>query len=59
MDVFEAVRTVLAVRRYQDKAVPDEAVRRIVQAGRLGQLDQQAAVAFRSGAGPRQTAPAG
>ena len=35
MDVFEAVRTVLAVRSYQDKAVPEEVVRRIVEAGRL------------------------
>jgi nitroreductase len=35
MDVFEAVRTVLAVRRYQDKPVPEEVVRRIVEAGRL------------------------
>lgn len=35
MDVFEAVRTVLAVREYQDKPVPPDAVRRIVEAGRL------------------------
>jgi nitroreductase len=35
MDVFEAVRTLLAVRGYQDKAVPDAVVRRIVEAGRL------------------------
>ena len=35
MDTFEAVRTMLAVRRYQDKAVPDEVVRRILEAGRL------------------------
>lgn len=35
MDVFEAVRTVLAVRSYQDKPVPPEVVRRIVEAGRL------------------------
>ena len=35
MEVFEAVRTVLAVRGYQDKAVPAEIVRRIVEAGRL------------------------
>lgn len=35
MEVFEAVRTVLAVRNYQDKAVPAEVVRRIVEAGRL------------------------
>jgi nitroreductase len=34
-DVFEDVRTVLAVREYQDKAVPDEVVGRIVEAGRL------------------------
>lgn len=35
MDVFEAVRTILAVRRYQDKPVPEEVVRRILEAGRL------------------------
>jgi nitroreductase len=35
MEVFEAVRTVLAVREFQDKAVPPESVRRIVEAGRL------------------------
>ena len=35
MEVFEAVRTVLAVRSYQDKPVPANIVRRIVEAGRL------------------------
>jgi len=35
MEVFESVRTVLAVRRYQNKPVPPEVVRRIVEAGRL------------------------
>jgi nitroreductase len=35
MEVFEAVRTVLAVREYQDKSVPPDVVRRIVEAGRL------------------------
>ena len=35
MDVFEAVRTLLAVRSYQDTPVPDSVVRRIVEAGRL------------------------
>jgi nitroreductase len=35
MEVFEAVRTVLAVRAYQDKPVPPDVVRRIVEAGRL------------------------
>jgi nitroreductase len=35
MEVFEAVRTVLAVRQYQDKAVPEEVVWRIVEAGRV------------------------
>jgi len=35
MEVFEAVRTVLAVRNYQDKPVPPAVVRRIVEAGRL------------------------
>ena len=35
MEVFEAVRTVLAVREYQEKAVPPDIVKRIVEAGRL------------------------
>lgn len=35
MDVFEAVRTILAVRSYQDKPVPEDVVRRIVEAGHL------------------------
>jgi nitroreductase len=35
MEVFDAVRTVLAVRTYQDKPVPPDLVRRIVEAGRL------------------------
>jgi nitroreductase len=35
MDCFEAVRTLLAVRSYQDKPVPDAVTRRIVEAGRL------------------------
>jgi nitroreductase len=33
--VFEAVRTVLAVREYQDKPIPDELLHRIVEAGHL------------------------
>ena len=32
MEVFEAVRTVLAVRAYQDRPVPPETVRRIIEA---------------------------
>ena len=35
MDAFEAVRTLLAVRSYQAKPVPDTVVHRIVEAGRL------------------------
>jgi nitroreductase len=35
MDVFESVRTVLAVRRYQDKPVPEDVIRRIVEAAHL------------------------
>ena len=33
--VFEAVRTVLAVREYQDRDVPDDVIRRIVEAARI------------------------
>ena len=35
MEVFEAVRTVLAVRKYEERAVPPATVRRIIEAGRL------------------------
>lgn len=35
MEVFDAVRTMLAVRNYENKPVPPEVVRRIVEAGRL------------------------
>jgi nitroreductase len=35
MDVFEAVRTILAVRSYQDRPVPADVLQRIVESGRL------------------------
>jgi nitroreductase len=35
MDVFDAIRTVLAVRKYQDKPISDQIVHEIVEAGRL------------------------
>ncbi len=35
MEVFDAVRMVLAIRKYQAKPVPPEIVRRIVEAGQL------------------------
>lgn len=35
MDVFDAARTVLAVRQYRDDPIPDDVIRRIVEAGRL------------------------
>ncbi len=35
MDVYDAVRTMLAVRQYKDKPLPRDLVRRIVEAGRL------------------------
>jgi nitroreductase len=35
MDVFDTVRTVLAVRAFQDKPIPGEAVHKIVEAGWL------------------------
>jgi nitroreductase len=35
MEVFDAVRTVLAVRQFQDKPVPESIVRQIVEAGHL------------------------
>ena len=35
MEVFDAVRTVLAVRQFQDKPIPEPIVRQIVEAGHL------------------------
>lgn len=35
MDTLETIRTVLAVRKYQDKPVPQAVIRRILEAGRL------------------------
>jgi nitroreductase len=35
MDAFDAVRTVLAVRRYDGSPVPDDVLGRILEAGRL------------------------
>ena len=35
MDVFEAVRTVLAVREYEEKPIPPDALRRILDAAHL------------------------
>jgi nitroreductase len=35
MDVFEAIRTLLAVRRYRDMPVPEDVLRRVLEAGRL------------------------
>ena len=35
MEVFDAVRTVLAVRQFQAKPVPEPLIRQIVEAGRL------------------------
>lgn len=35
MEVFEAVRTVLAVRNYRDTPIPEDTVREILEAGRL------------------------
>jgi nitroreductase len=40
MDVFEAARTVLAVREYRGNPVPEDVVRRIVDAGRLAGSSQ-------------------
>lgn len=35
MDVFDAIRTMLAVRHYQDRPVPEAVIRRTLEAGRL------------------------
>jgi hypothetical protein len=33
MEVFDAVRTILAVRRYQDRPVPEPVIQRVLEAG--------------------------
>jgi nitroreductase len=35
MEVFDAIRTMQAVRQYQDQPVPDDVLRRVLEAGRL------------------------
>jgi nitroreductase len=35
MEVFDAIRTVLAIRSYEARPVPDDTLRRILDAGRL------------------------
>src|SRR5215213_12042098 len=35
MDVFETIRTMQAGRQYQDRPVPDDVLRRVLEAGRL------------------------
>jgi nitroreductase len=35
MDAFETIRTMLAIRRYQDRPVPEATLRRVAEAGRL------------------------
>ncbi|HZG67734.1 MAG TPA: nitroreductase family protein, partial [Herpetosiphonaceae bacterium] len=35
MEVFEAVRTMQAVRQYKDRLVPEDVLRRVLEAGRL------------------------
>jgi nitroreductase len=35
MDVFEAIRTLLAVRRYRDRPVPESVIGKVLEAGRL------------------------
>ena len=35
MEVFDAIRTVLAVRAYQDKPVPAEVIRNVIEAAHL------------------------
>src|SRR5690242_20272985 len=35
METFDAIRTVLAVRRFKDTPIPEPVVRQIVEAGRL------------------------
>jgi nitroreductase len=35
MEIFEGIRTLLAVRRYLDRPVPETVIRKILEAGRL------------------------
>jgi len=42
MNVYEAIRTKRAIRKFQDKPLPDEAVQQILNAGRLSQSSKNA-----------------
>ena len=42
MDVFDAVRTLLAVRHFQDRPVPEPVIQRVLEAGRLTASGQNA-----------------
>jgi nitroreductase len=35
LEVFDAVRALLAVRRYQERPVPEEVIQRVLEAGCL------------------------
>ncbi len=63
MNVFETIRTKRAVRQYQDKPIPDEAVQTILNAGRFSQSAKNSQpwhfVAIREKAGLKQLAEAG
>ena len=63
MTVFETIRTKRAVRHYQDKPIPDEAVETILKAGRFSQSAKNRQpwhfVAIRDRARLKQLAEAG
>ena len=52
MEVFEAIRTMQAVREYQDRPVPVDVLHRVLEAGRLTASGMNAtAMAFHRGPG--------
>jgi nitroreductase len=63
MNVFEIIRTKRAVRHYQDKPIPEEAVQTILNAGRLSQsaknLQPWHFIAMRDEVGLKQLAEVG
>jgi hypothetical protein len=56
-EVFEVARTVMAVREYADKPIPDDVLRRILESAHLT-ASAPPALAFRAGEGPRPPAQA-
>jgi len=49
MEVFEAVRTALAIRNYKETPIPADVMRKIVEAAVIRKCDERSALAFHCG----------